>query len=92
MKKHGTPTFAATLLLLPVLYVGSYLAMVVPEGVPLILDGKNFGGHGGNYRYNPDLLSEKAFYPLEQIDRKVRPAAWEARLADPYDYSTRPTQ
>ncbi|WP_425618350.1 hypothetical protein NA78x_002055 [Anatilimnocola sp. NA78] len=67
---------AIVLLLLPVLYVGSYLALVAPEGVPLILDGKNFGGHGGSYRYNPDLLSEKAFYPLEQIDRKVRPGAW----------------
>lgn len=33
MKKHQAPIIAAILLLLPVVYVGAYLALVEPEGV-----------------------------------------------------------
>jgi uncharacterized membrane protein YjgN (DUF898 family) len=33
MKKHAATIFAAVLLLLPVLYVGSYLALAKPSGV-----------------------------------------------------------
>jgi hypothetical protein len=32
MKKHTAPIIAAVLLLLPVLYVGSYFALVLPQG------------------------------------------------------------
>ena len=33
MKRHAAPIIAAILLLLPVLYVGSYFALVTPEGL-----------------------------------------------------------
>jgi len=74
-----TPLIVAiVLLLLPVLYVGSYLALVVPAGVqhpgptqafstPVIFDNYRCGGS----------WSDRLFWPLEQIDRKVRPGAWQ---------------
>jgi hypothetical protein len=77
MKKHAAPIVAAVFLLLPVLYVGSYLALVTPSGTavgsikiydvpyPVI----------GHYRAGGDI-SGAIFWPLEQIDRKARPGAW----------------
>ncbi|WP_254508203.1 hypothetical protein [Anatilimnocola floriformis] len=70
---------AIVLLLLPVLYVGSYFALVVPGGTPLA------GSTGGgitfieHYRWQSEFCS-RLFWPLEQIDRKVRPIAWEVPL------------
>ncbi|WP_254508213.1 hypothetical protein [Anatilimnocola floriformis] len=68
---------AIVLLLLPVLYVGSYFALVVPGGVPVA------GSIGGgaitfieHYRGQSGFCS-RIFWPLEQIDRRVRPVAWE---------------
>jgi hypothetical protein len=58
---------AVTLLVVPVLYVGSYLALVVP--------GFRVPGLNNNYRVGGEY-AERFFSPLEQIDRKLRPAAW----------------
>jgi hypothetical protein len=72
---------AAVLLLLPVLYVGSYFALVVPEGYlreasvqvteptpeMFFLKHYRFGGK----------VAARAYWPLEQIDRRLRPGAWE---------------
>jgi hypothetical protein len=94
MKKHTAPVLAAILLLLPVLYVGSYFVLVVPRGrMPKSTAvASMFASPGGiikptHYRVYPSL-SAKFFWPLEQIDRKVRPGAWPRRLADPYENST----
>lgn len=68
---------AIVLLLLPVLYVGSYLALVVPQST-LVLRRK--GPSGRNVVYPYRIRSHwlaTGFWPLEQIDRKVRPGAWE---------------
>jgi hypothetical protein len=65
MKKHAAPIIAAILLLLPVLYVGSYLAMVVPQAdvnAPYRIGGTN---------------TAKCFWPLEMIDRRLRPKNWD---------------
>ncbi|QDU26346.1 hypothetical protein ETAA8_14240 [Anatilimnocola aggregata] len=62
---------AIVLLLVPVLYVGSYFALVVPRGI-----------HGykaifeEHYRWQNKLCS-RVFWPLEQIDRKLRPESWD---------------
>jgi hypothetical protein len=77
-RKSRAPLIVAILLLLPMFYVGSYLAMVLPEGQ----DGRieySYGRpniHIDYYRFGSDraLLF---FWPLERIDRKVRPEAWE---------------
>ncbi|WP_425616390.1 hypothetical protein NA78x_000036 [Anatilimnocola sp. NA78] len=76
MTSNRAPLIVAiALLLLPVLYVGSYLAMVVPEGI--IVDFYRSGvPQLGNYRLANNAAA-RVFYPLEQIDRKVRPGAWE---------------
>ena len=79
---------AIVLLLLPVLYVGSYLALVLPGNIVVdpggsihltLLDTNGLGvpvfGRRENYRF-ADSLCSVLFWPLEQIDRKVRPAAW----------------
>lgn len=57
---------AIVLLILPVLYAGSYLALVRPEGSVLFVYPYQYG----------EAWSARIFWPLEQIDRKVRPGAW----------------
>jgi hypothetical protein len=59
---------AIVLLLLPVVYVGSYLALVKPPG-PFPSDNRT------SYRVDSRWLVT-VFWPLEQIDRKMRTGAW----------------
>jgi hypothetical protein len=68
----------ALLLLLPVLYVGSYLALVEPEGVTYKhhIGQRRFYFVTAPYRYQGRFCTH-IFWPLEQIDRKVRPEVWE---------------
>lgn len=62
---------AIVLLLLPVLYVASYFALVnpAPSG-----DSVRFLPPQGNYRC--DRKVARVFWPLEQLDRKLRPNYW----------------
>ena len=73
------PIIAAVLMILPlVLYVGSYLALVEPgPGFIVTMNGKQV--YSGPYRKGEEW-SDRVFWPLEQIDRRLRPAAWEPRL------------
>ena len=79
MKKHSAPIIAAILLILPVLYVGSYVALVVPDNAHVIPDKAHADFEGwwvsSRYRVGGEW-SQRFFWPLEQIDRKVRPGAW----------------
>ncbi len=63
---------AAILLLLPVLYVGIYLGSLKPPPKDFneMLDRRD-----GNYRWQ-GLWPFVVFWPLEQIDRKIRPGVW----------------
>lgn len=63
------------LLILPVAYVGSYFAIVVPGA--LIAQPTRYTPyvHPTNYRVG-DEWSRAIFWPLEQLDRKLRPQAW----------------
>jgi hypothetical protein len=72
MKRHAAPIIAAILLLLPVLYVGSYLVMVDPMTLRVTSGGTVTDV---NYR-DGGRFAECFFWPLEQVDRKVRPGAW----------------
>ncbi|WP_254508486.1 hypothetical protein [Anatilimnocola floriformis] len=76
-RESRTPLIVAiVLLLLPVLNVGSYFALVVPQGfVRPYPAGKIGQQFSEQYRYG-DMLSERFFWPLESIDRKLRPGAW----------------
>jgi hypothetical protein len=79
------------LLLLPVLYVGTYFALVVPGSALIPVTGSS--GESGflvrHYRWGGDS-AERVFWPLEQIDRKLRPKAWEKVEILPLDYRVGP--
>ena len=63
---------AIVVLLLPVLYVASYLALVLPTAFHGFVDGYPYR-MGGEF-------SARAFWPLEQIDRRVRRNSWLAEV------------
>lgn len=73
MTNRAPLVVAITLLLLPVLYVASYFALVTPGSAYIDQSDGNFTPvcyrRGGR-------LALGFFWPLEQIDRGVRPAAW----------------
>jgi hypothetical protein len=69
---------AIVLLLLPVLYVGSYCALVAPsQGAVIGKYRECFLGPEFSRRSNYRLRGvEPVFWPLEQVDHLVRPDAW----------------
>jgi hypothetical protein len=68
----GPLVLAIGLLLLPLLYVGSYLSLVQPTGRRIY---DRSGMRVASYRIdNP--MPGKIYWPLERIDRKVRPKDW----------------
>ncbi|WP_254512088.1 hypothetical protein [Anatilimnocola floriformis] len=82
MKESRAPLLVAfALLLLPVLYVGSYLALVRPAGMLVVtirvMGSSNRVATGSKTHY---LLgghaAEIIFLPLEFVDRQLRPAEW----------------
>ncbi len=81
MKKHVGPIIAVIVLALPLLYVASYLALVVPSGVFVPHPASPYSyepfgdGYMKSYRTGNDFC-ERIFWPLEQADRKLRPNAW----------------
>ncbi len=82
---------AIVLLLLPMLYVGSYLALVVPDGafVATQASPSSVGGVQGyflTYRAKNEWCSV-IFHPLEWFDRSVFPDRWE--IGDIMRFETR---
>jgi len=81
MKRHAAPIIAAILRLLPVLYVGSYFALAVPGSLMAVdaATGKEWVYPHRHYRVDPraELVAASVFWPLEQIDRRLWPGAWE---------------
>ena len=89
--KNRTPLIVAVmvlLLVLPALYVGSYVAMVRPGGVSAGIEVH----HGMRMEMfvlseNYVLLNDYArvfFWPLEQVDRRVRPKEWDFLQGSPW--------
>ena len=86
MRKNASEIIAGTLLILPVLYVASYLAMVVPEGIerqgvmrePLMFPigySKEFNArYWDHYRFGGKWTAN-FYWPLESIDQQLRPFA-----------------
>lgn len=78
LSNAGPVISAVVLLLVPVLYVGSYLALVRPPANWFVASpGVSTMMPAHNYRYGGER-SAWFFWPLEQIDRKLRPKAWES--------------
>ncbi len=77
MKDARAPLLVAVVLLvLPLLYVGSYLALVQQAAVIVTLPGSPpLTAHVSEYRFGGRYAT--AFYrPLEKLDRKLRPGTW----------------
>lgn len=74
MTTSRAPLIAAVvLLLLPVSYFGSYFALVLPSGFYARRGSQPYRCH-----YRLDLKgAERIYWPVERIDRRLRPAAWE---------------
>lgn len=60
---------------IPLLYVASYLLLVVPEGRYGTPDREGWRTFIGHYHYAPTVLP-KFYRPLELIDQRLRPDAW----------------
>ena len=72
--RYRAPLILAILvLLLPVLYVGAYVAIVKPTGQ---LRGDPFFDAGHDYRWGGKTAAA-VFWPIEQVDRRLRPGTWE---------------
>lgn len=77
MRKNTPLIVAIVHLLLPVLYVGSYLALVNPDYGAQVWDWS-----GGTYENNYprcgtySAYTEMLFWPLEQADRRLLPDRW----------------
>ena len=87
MRKHIAPIIAVILLLLPLcLYVGSYFALVEPSGImqftiPAQPAASGFIAINSSYTEVEFYRSggewaKRLFWPLEQIDRRLRPHVW----------------
>lgn len=72
MTKHAPLAVAIVLLVLPVLYLGNYFALVTPN-TRLSSKGPE------HYRLRGRMWSN-VFWPLEQVDRKVRPDEWDEKV------------
>jgi hypothetical protein len=72
---NRAPLIAAILLLLlPVVYVVSYVLLVWPDGERFQLADSR--SDFPTYRYGTETWAGTLFWPLEQIDRTLRPRAW----------------
>jgi hypothetical protein len=76
--RSSAPIFVVSLLLLLLLatYVSSYLVLAVPAKVVVWKSPSSPNYRVGHYRYGSGYGAEKFYWPLEQLDRQVRPAAW----------------
>ena len=80
--KNLRPIAVCFFLLLPLLYVASYFALVTPGDRVLLKVFRVDGGatfpvyHNQSYRFGGEW-AERVYWPLEQIDRKLRPRAWD---------------
>ncbi len=75
INRSAPPILAAILLLLPWLYVGSYLALVVPARGTIMRYVAGEWNYVHPYRYG-GAWSAALFRPLEKMDRKLRAESW----------------
>lgn len=69
----------AVLAILLLLYVGSYLLLVWPDRLRYALLDSRWEVFP-TYRYGTQSWAAVLYWPLEQIDRQVRPEEWQAEV------------
>jgi hypothetical protein len=74
----AAPILAALAIML-VLYVGSYLALVWPDRLRYALLDSRWEVFP-RYRYGTESWAGMVYWPLEQIDRKIRPEQWQRQV------------
>ncbi|QDU25719.1 hypothetical protein ETAA8_07890 [Anatilimnocola aggregata] len=62
------------LLLMPVLYVGSYFALVTPGEYQQLIDGSM---HWPRHYRLGNAWAGYVYFPVEKLDRRIRPTMWE---------------
>lgn len=74
---NRAPLFVAVfVLLLPLLYVASYLALVVPSGW-FVANTTPSQAAPNQFHYRcGGTIADRMFWPLEKVDRWCRPNAW----------------
>ena len=77
---------AILFLVLPLLYLGSYFALVVPRGIYCFEIPNARRVHYRRY----DSVAKVAYWPAEQIDRRVRPREWEPRPLTVNEFLSQP--
>jgi hypothetical protein len=72
------PIIVAVFLLLPLLYVASYVVLVRPN-VRVIKSPAIVASNVEHYRL-PGRICGRFFWPLEKVDRRLRPGAWDTSV------------
>jgi hypothetical protein len=70
------PIIAAALLIFPVLYVGSYLALVDPSTPALPVMTFTSNGFSRDHYPRVGRWANRLYWPLERVDRNLRPETW----------------
>lgn len=79
-RSWSAPIVAALLLLLPAVYAGSYYCVVdTDRGGPSWCNLGPWSQTDLRYRVAPEVCG-RLYWPIEQVDRKLRPEAWEDPL------------
>lgn len=96
MRTRYAPLALAVALLLSFIYLGTYLALVVPEGIlhprfreKSSININEFAEVSASmqyYRFGGNQ-PRKLFWPLEWVDRRIRPGSWHspAELFGPHE-------
>jgi hypothetical protein len=74
-RSTALPVTVVVLVLLAALYVGSYLLLVWPDAMRYHLLDSRWEVFP-KYRYGTESWANWVYWPLEQIDRKLRPDEW----------------
>lgn len=69
--RQPRPVIAAILLLLPVLYLGSYLALARPWD-----DNGERSFTYGFQSWESEKFAHRFYWPLEEMDKRLRPKRW----------------
>lgn len=81
MRNRSPLILAVFIMLVPELYVGIYLALVKPSSYAAESEFDTYYFHGYRHFGRGDWpwttrIAPTLFWPLEQMDRNLRPGAW----------------
>jgi hypothetical protein len=72
----AAPILTIVAIVMLVLYLGSYLLLVWPDRLRYALLDSRWEVFP-KYRHGTHWWAERLYWPLEQIDRRIRPEEWQ---------------